>query len=858
MNGMRLNRECLDLRHAASLALILPGPLLAAQESPAPRSPWWDHLPRIIQSGDVEKAGKLNASVVMCGAADDPTWGLFGQRLRIAGSRGLVENIHASGMKAISWFEAFGTAGSCYVAQLKRENDGWVKYDKAPSLTRVFMNHWAWQLYDGTGHIRWVGVHNYFDDEEFARPYTRTHPRYGSPPMTYPDGTPAAGYDGPPEDPRSSRIYDAGCAKNVFGEVTFSYNYNAGVNEIDPQTGLLRGPTSGLLKVGEKYTGNVSPGKDAACPAWIDYARASVRQALDAGIDGLWCDNFSAWDDFHSRPLLRAFGEWSVATFRAYLTERFSPAQLEAMGIADIRTFDVRTYLRHKCREWGGRPNDLREGLLADPFDGMQVSPGDRAWRDPRWLDDPIWRAYLIHKRRNGTKALGDYYRTIKQAAAAAGKPDFLVSGNDIPVMSLGWVRGDLDMVSTELAWGWGLASGRRGFMPPPRGSYVPLYKLAREHAKSRFVNVWMYVPKPQWHKPGIANVLYYQALANHALPMPHVGHPRTVGDGATVAAFFDFVRRIAPLLGTRRETNRIGLYYSSSSQIMSFTPGGFRDHNDQRHMFAHWGWGTALTWLHLPYRAVPEWKLTPETLAELSLLIVPNSLVFPQGDAAILERWVRDGGRLIVTAASGQRKGEEHNFARRENGLSLAPLTGAEAAESAKPRILRNPGAGRVLYLRDPIGLEFFREDARREGMLPDFRNALETVLDAPRPALSVQAESVPSTVGLVTYEDRAAGRVFVDLNNTDIDIVSDVVTPAPAVSFTLVLPTFLRDRELSARLISPEPIGEAAINRVAPDALRVRIPPLALYACLVIEEQGRGDARDDRESRATIRPVR
>ena len=52
------------------------------------------------------------------------------------------------------------------------------------------------------------------------------------------------------------------------------------------------------------------------------------------------------------------------------------------------------------------------------------------------------------------------------------------MAGNDIPIFSLGWVRGDVDMASTELSYGWGLISGPRGLMLPPLGGYVPIYNL--------------------------------------------------------------------------------------------------------------------------------------------------------------------------------------------------------------------------------------------------------------------------------------------------------------------------------------------------------------------------------------------
>ena len=67
-----------------------------------------------------------------------------------------------------------------------------------------------------------------------------------------------------------------------------------------------------------------------------------------------------------------------------------------------------------------------------------------------------------------------------------------------------------------------------------------------------------------------------------------------------------------------------MGVYYSSSSQLLELLPGGFRNHADQTHSFAFWGWGTALGQLHVQWRAVPEWKLNADTLRGLCTLIVP------------------------------------------------------------------------------------------------------------------------------------------------------------------------------------------------------------------------------------------
>jgi len=675
----------------------------------------------VVQTNDSQQALRAHATASLCGAADDPTWGLYGQRQRIISSQGDVEELHGMGIKALTWIEGFGTAGACYIAELRRGPDGeWERDPRDPDIARAFHIHWDWQLYEGTGETRWVGAHNYFDDEDFARPYTRTHPRYGGPAMTYPDGRVATGYLGPSDDPRNSAIYDAGCSKNVLGKVACDYDYNDEVNRIDKATGLPHGPLTGLIDTGEAAGGTPDPGftpeewaqlkrrsysgcvgfaKDSACPAWIDYARVSIRQALDAGIDGLWVDNFSAWDSFYAQPVNRAFGEWSVAGFRRYLSETFTREQLAGMGVESAEAFDVRAYLIAKCREWGGDPTDL----------------WNAAWRDPRWADDPVWRAYIIYKRQTGTAALSALDRVIKDEAAAAGKPDFLISGNDTPVFSLGWVRGNLDMVSTELTWGWWLTTGPRGLMPPPLGSYVPVYKLAREHARSRFVNAWMYVPKEHQDKPNLTRVLYYQALTNHASPMPNYGG-RTVGNEATDAECFGFIRDIAPVLGDRVPAQDVGLYYSSSSQLMEMLPGGFRDMSDQPHSFAFYGWATALTWLHTQWRAVPEWKVTPEELKGLRVLIVPESQVFPKESVPVVDDWVRAGGRLIVTGSSGRRLGEPGNFDLAEQGSTLAGLVQGAA----------DHGDGRVLYLADDPGRPFYLADSDRPSLLPAIQQAV------------------------------------------------------------------------------------------------------------------------------------
>ena len=791
--------------------LCLAGILPERAHAMSQPSPWWDRFPTLYQTGDVPMAARSGASGILCGAADDPTWGLFGQRQRILTSQGQITGAHDRGMKVLAWFEGFGTAGMCYIAEVHRGADGgFVRTEGDDRLTRLFHSHWDWQTSKDEGDVVWVGAHNTFDDDEFARPYTRTHPRYGMPPMRYPDGRVATGTLDP-SDPRTHRVYDAGASKNLLGHVFFEYEYNEALNRMDSQTGKPAGPLRGVIKVLEspggvpdpgytpeqwrvmkrpRYSGAFSPGKDSACPLWIDYARGSVRQALDAGIDGLWVDNWSPWDSFNARPVLKAFGEWSVDGFRK------------------LKGIDIRQHLQTKLREWGGDPSNL----------------DDPKWLDPRWRDDALWRSYLIYKRRTGSDALSAMYRTIKTEAAAAGKPDFLVSGNDIPGFSLGWTRGDLDMVSTELSWGWGLTTGPRGVMPPPFGSYVPVYLLAREHARSRFVNVWMYGPEEARMKPGIASVCYYQGLANHALPMPLPGS--TLGSEPANAEFFGFVRRVAPEFGDRRPVAEVGLYYSSSSQLLEMVPGGFRNHADQPHSFSFYGWGAALTMLHVPWRAVPEWKMARRELAGLRVLIIPSADVFPKEDVRALRQWVKGGGLLVIAGDCGKRLGESGGFDPAPSGSTLALFGGKE-----EPVV--HLGAGVVLRLAQDPGRSFYKAERERPAMLKPFAAAFSEG-GCSAEGLHISAPDVSWMVGLTLHE--SPGRLFLDVNNTDIDMTADRLRPSAPITVSVQIPSSLRGKQLRARAVSPDAPPSVEMQ-VQEGRAVLKIGSVIRYASVILE---------------------
>jgi hypothetical protein len=149
--------------------------------------------------------------------------------------------------------------------------------------------------------------------------------------MTYPDGSIATGFfDNDSTDPRKSRVYDAGGSKDVFGHLQPNYGYNSNASMSNqPHAGEIYVPATG------QFAGFVGFAKDTACPLWADYAAASTRASVQlTGAQGTWTDNLGAWDSFMSgSPVTSAFGEWSVARFRGYLSNYFTLAQLQSWGV---------------------------------------------------------------------------------------------------------------------------------------------------------------------------------------------------------------------------------------------------------------------------------------------------------------------------------------------------------------------------------------------------------------------------------------------------------------------------------------------------------------------------------------------
>ena len=799
---------------------------------------WWDDFPRVVScsAAAVADAQLYSASAAMNAVANDPGWGLWftygndnGQ-----GASNTRAAFQAAGIVSLSYNEAFGTPYAPIVE---------LKWNSSLQRWNTAHQFWSWQNYSG-GDIVWAGAWCWFDsftndlpanqteNSYFARPYTRMHPTFGGGAMTYPDGTLGTGFlnnDVNATNPINSRVYDAGGAKDIYGNLVLAYGFNANASASNqPHAGEIWVPATG------QYAGFQRIASDIACPCWTNFTYAFTRSSAQlTGLQGSWTDNFGPWDSFMAGgPVSVAFGEWSVALFRSYLTNHFTTNQLAGCGVlatnaslASITNFDARSYFLT---------------VASNRFGLASANLSDVAWKQSGWLTQAVWSAYKVFRRQNGSAALTNYDQNVHAAALQGGQTNFALLVNDILPSSFGWARGNFDLASTELSLGWDLTSGSRGFGLPPFGRIGPVCKAIREHGRSRFATLWLYNDgyTTALTNRGPVEALFYEMLASHALPKISVGDSRFAGTPAIQTNFLNFVARsAAPAFGARVPVDELGIYLSTSSILSAALPGDAANFSGQDHQYALWGWGTALSELHYQYRVLPEWKLTASLLQTLKVLIIPNASSFEPADVGTLKAWVTNGGCLIVTGDSGSRLGETGNL-ETTNNVVLAPLTGVTNYSTAPATKTNLLGKGTVYFVQSNLGRSYFDADAagraaQRPAMASILSNAFSWLGQQPL----LTSSNAPTTVGLTLYQNVGAAKTFLDLNNVNVNSSTYVTTPTPVVDVDLARPAWLSNGlTVSASIVSPD--GNLSVLALdVGGRIHLRLPSVTNYLSVILQ---------------------
>ncbi|NLX98758.1 MAG: hypothetical protein GXY83_21580 [Rhodopirellula sp.] len=653
---------------------------------------------------------------------------------------------------------------------------------------RMTHNGWSLPWWKGGKPLtaRWFGLEAFMDNVPWAPlPSAKA---YGLPPFTTPDGNPAADF------------YSVLTRRGLDGEWSYDYSSNPGIT--DDVAGR-----SGLAKLSERQTNRPDvqgkSGWQTVRLVHLDYANPQMRDYLCREIeriiprlcpDGIHADNLGDTNLGHANT--SAFGLWSLHTFRDYLRRHFPPAELERMGIGDPATFDLPAYIRDKPFETRGK----RWHIL-----------------NPKWTEDPVWLCYLIHKVETAQAYHRAFYAAAKEAARRE-QLDCAVFGNTIPFpMGGALMKGACDIAHFE----WSTVHGHWGMKPmglPPdgRAGYVTRLGAAISDAPFCWPSIYVNKDKSGAGHENLHKVLAFDCLANRGLL--DFGHWYLDGysPGTPQSAGFvnRFIRAHAPRLSQRRYLADIAVVHSAWSEIASmnvFNPvmDGFVDEYS--------GWCDFLGRTHRQWDVVLQQDLTAEHLAPYPITVLPSVTVLTDADLRALRRYVEAGGRVVATGQTGTRFGPERYLAPRENRFSLA---GARIVPD-------KPGVAYWRNERDPVA-------AKRMAELldwPDFHPRLAT--DAPA--------TVGVNLNLGTGE--AGPLLTLDLNNYDLDVETDTVHPAPAITTTIRLPDEWRCRELQASYVTPEMKDGALPAPLAGDAASVdhqhgtlRLQTPAFDTCLIV----------------------
>jgi hypothetical protein len=310
------------------------------------------------------------------------------------------------------------------------------------------------------------------------------------------------------------------------------------------------------------------------------------------------------------------------------------------------------------------------------------------------------------------------------------------------------------------------------------------IYRLALEHQKAPLCAAWYYVDEPQQKKPELGKLLDTEAFANGAFLECDPGNPKVSGTIESHAWWNRFVREHEADFGTREPEGDVGLVYSPDSQLAFLAPGGFADMDRQPHVFEYYGWATALTDEHVPYRVVTDWKIDAAHLQGLRTLVLPDVEAMDASMVPVIDKWVRAGGRLVVCGASGSREAQRGYFQRRATPLFTAGKN--------------------VTVVKEPVGLDYYLATDRRASDAAE----MATIVGASGMA---RGSWLPATVGLTVWKAEG-GAVFADLVNYDIDLAKDAMRPAEGLEVRVRVPE--EWKTVAAMTMSPDGTEAAKVG--------------------------------------------
>lgn len=667
--------------------------------------PWWDFWPRPSGTCNVSELKEINANMLIASP-------LFGDENRAPYSRettwndwkNLFRELKDNNIRITGYIEGQGQAIEMIGAFHQQENGSFQLDPALNGGANLVAHQWIWDTRGPTvssdaNYTSWMGLASFVNKAEWLGPYSISNRTYNISMPKYPDSRDATGYkNDDSSDPRNANLYDAAASKSINGEIMYNGGYMASLKNHSKMIPAEYIPgTDGAPADCEKNekgkcilpTGGFYFSKDTANPFWKDTTAELINYFVEKKSDGFWMDNSSGWDFIGNNPLTTSFGDWSVAKFRDYLKENS-----RYVSVSDEDSFDIRHYLKMKLLEWyPGSENKFSDYN----FEG---------WQDKRFINDPIWRAFIAFKGRTAHEYTKAAMINLKRSAENNNRdPSSLyIGGNDVPGTIFGAYEGDdVTQVNTEFApvfvalgtvYG-GNESGNSqytsttnkgyGIGIPPNGHTGPFYTTATSLVSSQHAIVWYYLDdlgKKYMKKPNLGQLLGFEALANNSLINVDHEFGRSPGTKESTAFVNNTIKRLTPVLGYRVRKGNVAIVYGTQTAATTLTPGGqinstatvYSDDSISYmdHAAAFYGWGEILENLHTPYRVIPDYKLINAIENDVSVLILPHIRVIdPDTVKNVLIPFSQRGGVILVSGEkSGIIKTRKHAYARNDTAL--------------------------------------------------------------------------------------------------------------------------------------------------------------------------------------------
>jgi len=870
-------------------------------DSDSEAEPWWNLWPRFTNHQTVTGTEAVNGnSFNLQGFAAEGRAPFFREWVYYTELKNYLVEMDGKNIHPYIYMEGQGTTSAILGAVMMTEPGIYKSHPDHP-IPEVISTHWSWDCRI-TGEPDWCPdsaiIHDFIENDSYVpvwfsvasylnpalndwlsgtangKPFdfSVNNPLHSLPIPAYPDGTTAAGYfDNDASTPLKAKIYDALATKSLAGdflEIGESFGdgkaWEDAVNNLANTKGRVYyenyDNSSGTCQLKKQYLSYFTIHKDHANLWWNDYNAKAVEYFVRKGAKGIWTDNYTGWNTIGAWPIKNAFGYWSRASFKDFLTQNSSDLGLDPLN-------DIVSYLKGKFNEQFGRDPDNAHCDLENAF-----------WEEKFWLNDPWWKAYMVHKSNLAHEFAKDYYTKMKNMVAkyenetGVSPEEFCIGGNEVPGLAFAALKGDeVDMANTEYNPGWSLQAGEIGTGLPPKGHSGPFYAVATNAAKSRHAVIWYYLDHkehlPYKNSTVLGEVLGFEALANNTFLLSGDANHRIAGSDESALAVNNAIEKLAPYFGKRERSGKVAILYSNATQHSFLTPGGFYgfsswedSHSEKEkgylnHNLGYFGWGAVLEELHLPYRAIPDYKLSKKQLLGIKVLILPHiRSIDPEAVENIIKPFLNAGNAVIVTGQnSGSIKTKKYFYKNNSSNLLNDLVNGSYSSGGKAVFVSGNPGMD-FLVGREKI-------PAKREPALNSIADTFINLIESGNYELELDTEradaegTISDKIHTVTHWNMEKGIFFIDFVNENIVVTNiteveagteetaEIPPLAPTSSMTIKvkLPEYFKDKVLEMTVLNPDKTQyDKVVIPVSTDengVFEIMVPSFRVFASLMFE---------------------